>query len=61
MKESYKFTKGDILMLDQIYTIQGVGSGKWWKHVNDDCYHDNVEIVHNVEITIITKEELGDD
>ena len=52
--ETYKFTKGQELGLDQIYFIQGLGGGDWWDHpdpdengvVNDD------EVIIQWDITI---------
>ena len=53
--ETYKFKKGQVLHLDDIYLIQGLADGKWWtaSDPHDDEASDRGEIVTIVEdITI---------
>jgi hypothetical protein len=50
--------RGDIYSLDTIYTIQGLGGGKWWKHRDDDVFSEHIELVCDVEINVTVK--LGD-
>jgi hypothetical protein len=40
--------RGDIYSLDTIYTIQGLGGGKWWKHRDDDVFSEHIELVCDV-------------
>jgi len=30
-KEVYKFKKGELLSLDSIYDVQGIGGNDWWE------------------------------
>jgi hypothetical protein len=34
--KTYTFKKGEKFSLDDIYEIQGLGGGDWWKNVGDD-------------------------
>jgi hypothetical protein len=54
-KEKYKFKKGQVVSLDQIYTIQGIAQGDWWTHEGDELCSDNVVITRDIEIQIIVK------
>ena len=53
--ETYKFKKGDRVHLDTIYTIQGLGDGRWWSKEGDDDYSDDCVIVQDIEIKISIK------
>jgi hypothetical protein len=35
-KKVYKFRKGDMVTLDDIYDIQGLADGDWWEKTGDD-------------------------
>jgi len=59
-KTVFEAKKGDIVHLDNIYSIQGLGpnSGQsWWKHADDeegveDDSTDKIVITQNVKIEI---------
>jgi hypothetical protein len=58
--EKYKFKKGQVLHLDDIYLIQGLGDGKWWDasdphSENDIDRGEIVTIVEDIEFTIKIK------
>lgn len=51
-KTVHKFTKGQILQLDQIYNIQGLANGSWWEKTGNDVREfDNVDLGDEVIIT----------
>lgn len=33
--DNYKFRKGEVYHLDDIYLVQGLGGGDWWEHIKD--------------------------
>lgn len=55
-KEKYEFRKGQILQLDDIYHIQGIGGGRWWNADDPDDPNgssgEKVEILEDIKITI---------
>ena len=53
--ENYKYKKGEVLALDQIYDHQGLGGGRWWDYQDNDITSDNVVVNRNVEIQISVK------
>lgn len=63
-KKVYKFKKGQVTVLDNIYAIQGLGGGDWWEKTGNDISSsksyeielgDEVVITRDIEITIIIK------
>jgi hypothetical protein len=61
-KTVYKFKKGQITVLDNIYAIQSLGSGDWWEKTGNDVdpsdkmgadLGDEIIITRDIEITII--------
>lgn len=63
-KETYKFKKGQVIVLDTIYAIQGLGGGDWWEKTGRDVDQgdrwgkdlgDEIIITRDIEITIIVK------
>jgi hypothetical protein len=54
----YTFVKGEQKHLDEIYMIQGLCGGKWWKHrrpgnLLEGLPSDEIIITRNITITII--------
>lgn len=52
---SYKFKKGDLVRLDDIYEIQALAGGDWWERAPDAKDPDSGEdliITKDVEIRI---------
>lgn len=51
--EIHIFKKGQKLQLDDIYNIQGLAGGDWWRreNLNDDC-DENIVITRNITIEI---------
>lgn len=64
---TYKFKRGQLVSLDQIYTIQGLAGGDWWDKVDDGISQrtknrqleldlsEECVITRNIEITITVK------
>lgn len=57
-EQTYEFKKGQEMGLDDIYNIQGLGSGHWWHPISEE-FDDTVVIVKDIKITIIIEEETG--
>ena len=51
-KEVFSYKKGQILHLDDIYTIQGLCDSDWWENFDIDGCGDNIYITRNIKITI---------
>lgn len=49
--ETHVFKKGERLLLDSIYNIQGLGDGKWWEPDDDDV-GENITITKDIKIVI---------
>lgn len=60
-KEIHEFKKGQKVHLDDIYEIQGLAEGKWWKAVDPfdalDESEDEVTITEDIKITIIVERD----
>lgn len=52
-KTTYSFKKGEKLHLDDIYDIQGVDGGEWWKPTDDSG--DEIVITENINIVIVAE------
>lgn len=60
-EEVFRFKKGEILSLDKIYIIQGLGGGDWWEKVDGENDYatdvgEEVIITRDIEIKIIVKQ-----
>ncbi len=62
----YNFKKGDIMHLESIYELRGLGDGKWWEyyqypHVTyPDETSDYVKITRNTKIKILISHDSKD-
>lgn len=56
MKKVYKFKKGEIVSLDDIYVIQGLGHGDWWEKTGKDVDDSDPMGTDMGEEIIITKD-----
>lgn len=63
-REIFRFKKGKITSLDQIYIIQGLGGGDWWEKTGNDVddkkdidLGEEVVITRNIEIEIIIRQD----
>ena len=56
-REIHKFQVGDRFTLDDIYIIQGLGSGDWWERTGEDTdasdLGEDLICTRNITITII--------
>lgn len=56
----YQFTKGEVMTLDRIYTIQGLGGSLWWEHCPDPSMGEGDEdfkrLPHSSDWIIITRD-----
>ena len=52
--ETYKYKKGQVLDLDEIYNIQGIAGGDWWDagDLADGDAGEEVVIVKDITIRI---------
>ena len=53
----YEYKRDDIISLDEIYIIQGLGEGNWWDFVDGDERSNLVVILTDIKISVsVTKE-----
>jgi hypothetical protein len=64
--ETHIFKKNQIMQLDDIYTIQGLGGGDWWEKTGGDVSEfdsigndigDEIIITRNIKITITVNDD----